>query len=723
MRPVRPRPPLMAAVLLPLIPALLPAPVLAQSTEPSTAAPVLLDKVEVTGSLPAGDYRTDRSRSATRTDTPLLDVPQSVSSISRAQIEDQSLQSLGEALRYVPGVGAAQGEGHRDAPIIRGTTTTADLFVDGVRDDVQYLRDFYNIERVEVLKGPNAMSFGRGGVAGVINRVTRQADGRRVRELELETGSYGHARASVDLGEAYGPAIAARLTGVYEDSDSYRDDVGLERYGLNPTLRLQPGASTSLILGYEYFQDQRTTDRGGPSLDGRPYSYSVSTFFGDPSQSHSAIELNVLSAVLEHRFSEVLSLSSRLSVGDYDKFYANVFASGPVSAGSIPNQAYSSATERRNLFSQTDLVWKTRSGGIGHTVLAGVEIGRQVTDNLRLTGRFADGADPDSNPDTTYSTPVSQPNFRQPLVDFVQGGASDGNNQSIAKTASVYLQDQLSLGEHWLAVAGLRYDRFEVDLLNRRSDATPANHELQGLDGELSPRLGLIYKPLPPVSVYGSYSLSYLPRAGEQLASLSPSNAGLDPEQFRSYELGLKWELKPALSLSSAIYQIDRSNVLLVDPANPSATLLGDGARNRGFEIELAGRLTRAWSLAGGYAYQDAKLVGTANASTAREGATLAQTPRNSVSLWNRYDFTPRWGAGLGLLYRGAQYATTSNAVKLDGYTRVDAGLYYRHNARVRAQLNVENLLDERYAVSAHNDNNILPGAPLSLRAALTLGL
>jgi catecholate siderophore receptor len=697
-------------------------PALAQG-EQMLAAAVVLEPITVTGQEPRPDYRQTSSGAATRTDTPLRDVPQAVSVVTQERIADQSLQSLGDVLRYTPGVAAAQGEGHRDAPILRGNTSTADLFVDGVRDDVQYLRDLYNVERVEVLKGPNAMIFGRGGTGGVINRVTRLADGERRRALSIAGGSFGHQRVTADVSQKLNTNIDARATALFEDSDSHRDDVSLRRYGINPSLRLATGANTTLMLAYEYFNDDRTTDRGGPSQSGRPFAIADSDFFGDPSQSESFIELNVVSAKLTHRFSPATTLNSSLSYGNYDKLYDNVFAATAVSnTGTVGFDAYRSATERRNLFSQTDLVHRLQTGGIGHTLLAGVELGRQVTDNLRLTGRFADGADADSNPDTRFTTTVANANFRRPLVDFVQGGSSDGNNLGTTTIAAVYVQDQIRLSPQWQAVAGLRYDRFSVDFSNRRSDAgsTP---NIESTDSFISPRLGLVYKPMVPVSIYGSYSVSSLPRAGEQLSSLTPSTRNLDPEEYRNYELGAKWDIRPNLSATAAVYRLERDKVLLVNPIPGGASFLGNGAVSEGFELELTGKLSKHWTMAGGYAWQDARLSGTANATSARDGAVLAQTPKHSGGLWNRYQFTPKWGAGLGVVGRSAVFATTSNAVRLPGYARIDGAAYYQHSPRLKLQINAENLGNTDYSISAHNDNNILPGAPLTLRASVHLQL
>jgi len=687
--------------------------------ESAKADTVKLDTVEVTAE-PSPPYQVREIRGATRTDTPLSDVPQAVSVITRERISDQSMQSLGDVLRYTPGVGIAQGEGHRDAPILRGNTSTSDLFVNGVRDDVQYLRDLYNVDRVEILKGSNAMIFGRGGTGGVINRVLREADGTRVRELTAAGGSFEHRRLSGDIGGTLNANIDARITGVLEDSGSYRDDVELKRYGLNPTLRLLTGANTTLTLGYEYFTDERTTDRGGPSKNGRPFAIDDSQFFGDPTQSNASIELNVLTAALQHRLGPATTLSNRLSAGNFDKFYDNVFAATAVAAnGTLSFESYLSNTDRRNLFNQTDLVHTLSTGTVDHTLLAGVELGQQVTDNLRLSGRFADGSDADSAPDARFTTTVANSNFRQPVVSYVQGGAADGNNRGTTQVLGVFVQDQIALTPAWQAIVGVRYDRFDLDFINRRTDAG-ANSQLGSEDSFVSPRVGLVYKPLPQLSLYSSYSESSLPRAGEQLNALTPANRNLDPEEYANYEVGAKWDILPKLTGTLAVYRLDRTNVVLIDPANVNASLLGDGARSEGVEVELTGSITPQWSVAGGYAFQDSQLQGTANPTTARDGAVLAQTPKHSGSLWNRYQLTPQWGLGLGVTARSGMFATTSNAVRLPGYARVDAAAFYTVNPRLRVQLNAENLTNVDYSLNAHNDNNILPGAPLTLRAAVT---
>ncbi|MDP1680132.1 MAG: TonB-dependent receptor plug domain-containing protein, partial [Candidatus Nitrotoga sp.] len=245
-------------------------------------------------------YVIAKTTTATKTNTLLRDVPQSVSVVTQDIIKDQAVQSMAETVRYVPGMGISQGEGNRDALVFRGNRSTGDFFVDGIRDDVQYYRDLYNIERVEVLKGPNGMIFGRGGSGGVINRVAKEADWNPIRELTAQAGSFNTKRVALDVGQGINEVAAVRLNAMYENSGSFRDGVDLKRYGVNPTVTIMPTDNTKVVLNAEYFKDERTADRGIPSFQGRPLNTNVSTFFGDPNRSPADSELKAVNALIEH---------------------------------------------------------------------------------------------------------------------------------------------------------------------------------------------------------------------------------------------------------------------------------------------------------------------------------------------------------------------------------------------------------------------------------------
>jgi catecholate siderophore receptor len=665
----------------------------------------LTEEVTVRGSA----LTVPRLRTATRTDTPLRDVPQAVSVITKELVADQRMQGIGDVLRYVPGIGIAQGEGNRDTPIFRGNSSTSDFFFDGIRDDVQYFRDLYNVERIEAFKGANAMIFGRGGVGGVINRVGKHAEWMPTREVAIQAGTFENRRLTADLGQAVNDTLAVRLNGVYENSDSYRNGYGLERYGANPTLAIQLGQSTVVRAGYEYFHDERTADRGIPSFQGRPIETDASTFFGNPDVSRSDVTVNVFTAVVDHEFDDSTSLESRVLVGHYDKFYQNVFPGAVNAAGTeVSISGYNNGTDRTNFFSQTDFTARRRLGGIDHTLLGGVELGRQESGNLRHTAFFTTV----SPTATSVNVPVSNPVTSLPLK-FRQS-ATDADNAGVATVAAVYVQDQIAFNSRIQAVAGVRLDHFNVDFTNNRTAAT-----FGSADNLVSPRLGLIYKPAMPVSIYGSYSLSYLPRAGEQLSSLSITNQSLDPEEFRNYEIGAKIDLASGLQFSAAVYRLDRGNVIVADPIDPTVSLLVDAQRTRGVELGLTGHVTEAWSLAGAYAYQDGEIT-RALSATVPAGSRLAQLPEHSFSLWNKYEVTRMWAVGLGVIHRGDIFTSTDNQVVLPSFTRADAAVFFAPSDRIRVQVNVQNLFDTEYYLFAHNNNNITPGSPRAALVTLT---
>lgn len=668
------------------------------SASAQQSGPSVLPEVQIVGSAEVG-YVQKSSVSAMKTDTLLRDTPQSVTVITRELMNDQAMQSIADAIRYVPGIVTAQGEGNRDTAVFRGNSSTSDFYMDGIRDDVQYYRDFYNIERVEALKGSNAMIFGRGGSGGVINRVSKQAGWESTREAVASVGSYSHKRAAVDVGGAVNDSVAVRVNAVAEQSDSYRSGVELERKGINPTMAIRVGKKTVVNLSYEHFRDDRIADRGVPSFQGRPYDTDVSTFFGNAELSPTGVRLNAFTAFIEHDFGNGLLLRNRTRIANYDKFYQNVFANGAVNAttGRVAIAAYRDATERTNRFNQTDLTYALTTGSVKHKLAAGVEFGRQETDNSRRNGVFA-AAGNVSVTDPIYTGGVTFP-------------TATTSNHSVANVASVYLQDQIEFSPQWQVIAGLRYDRFSVDFRNRLA---ASNGTLEVTDTPVSPRAGLIYKPIEAMSVYASYSRAYVPRAGEQLTSLSVTNQAFDPEKFDNVEVGLKWDVTPGLSASAAMYQLDRSNVVV--PGEVAGTsVLVDGQTTKGIELGLSGQLTQAWSVMGGYAYQDAEF--TANQSaTVRAGNKVAMVPKHTFSLWNRYNVSQQLGAAVGLVHRDSLYTSAGNAVVLPSFTRVDAALYYRLNAQYRLQLNVENLFDKKYYASAHTDNNITPGAPRSAK-------
>jgi catecholate siderophore receptor len=676
------------------------------------AAPETGTEQEIVVTGQRDEYGARSTSTATRTDTPIRDIPQALTVISESQIEDQALRSIADVLTYVPGATPGTGEGNRDQITLRGNNTTADFFVDGIRDDVQYFRDLYNADRIEILRGPNAMIFGRGGGGGVVNRVTKRASSRPYREVSASADSEGGVRFTGDVDQPLAPDVGLRVNGVYEDGESFRRGVGLERYGITPTLGATLGA-TRLDLAYEYFHDRRTADRGVPAFNDRPLRGADRTFFGDPEQSFARIDAHVGSFALAHAFSDGLTVRNRTQYGDYDKFYQNIYPTDLLEGSSqVRLAAYHDITKRENLFTQTDLVWKTGLGGIDHTLLFGFELGRQETLNRRVNGFFQPS---DSG---SLLVPLADPTVRANLV--FRGTNTNAArtpapfNDGITKVAALYVQDQLRLSDAFQIVAGLRFDRIDTEVLDRNTNRT-----FEREDDLVSPRLGLIVKPVPALSLYAGYGRSYLPSSGDQFTSLDLSGEALKPERFDNYEVGAKWEPLPGLLATAALYQLDRTNSRAPGPT-PGVILLTGKQRSRGIELGLERNVSDRWQISAGYALQKAQIrtrTTACNPEVARCEVPLV--PRHQFSLWNRYEATERLGVGLGVIARSKSFASISNAVTLAGYTRLDAALFYDITDGLEAQLNVENLLGADYFPTAHNDNNIAPGAPTTLRGTL----
>ncbi len=673
------------------------------------ASPLLADDLEYVDRntiVVSGAHEPDITTSATKTSTPLIDVPQSISVVSREQLDDQAVSGLNDALRYVPGVTLAQGEGHRDQVVLRGQSSTADFFLDGLRDDAQYYRSLYNIDRIEVLKGANAMIFGRGGGGGVINRVSKAPKfGNSLLSASAGADSFGAWSLGADVNQPLGDAAALRINATYENFANHRDVYEGHFTGAAPTLGVKLGEASLLVLAYEYAEDRRVTDRGVPSLGGVPITGYDRTFFGDPALNRSEVTAHIARARFNHEFSDSLSANFTAEYATYDKFYANILPAS-ATASTVTLNGYDNGIGRSNWIAQGNLVWKVTTGSIRHTLLIGFETADQDTVNIRSDARFAALI---GSPTASITVPLAR-RLTLPAVTFT---APTNNSTSHVRALSAYVQDQIEIGEHLQIIGGLRYDDFRLSSINRINGFATTR-----TDGKWSPRLGVIIKPQSSISIYASYAKSFLPQAGDQFTVLAANTASLSPEEFRNLEAGIKWNLNAALSFTSAVFQVDRSNTRVADPANNGFFLLGGKSRVRGFEASLAGKIMNGWKASMGYAYQQGEIRSpiASGALTIPAGRQLDKLPRHQFSAWTRYDVTTKLGLGLGLVHQSGQFANISNAVRLPAFTRLDAAIYYDVSDRFALQLNVENLTNTRYYPSAHADNNIATGKPINAK-------
>lgn len=659
--------------------------------------------IVVTGQVDS--YRSDTANGV-KAPTPLIDVPQAVTVLSREQLDDQGVTQLGDALRYVPGVVLAQGEGNRDQIVLRGQNTTADFFLNGLRDDTQYYRSLYNIDHVEVLRGANALLFGRGGGGGVINRV-RKAPSLSGQSLDASAavGTFGDFALAADLNAPLSREIGARLNGTYEEFDNHRQDFHGRFVGVNPTLAFAPSADTRIDLSYNYDDDRRTADRGVPSLNGAPLGGYRDTFFGRKDTNLSDVKAHIVEARLTQQLADSLTLTVAGQYSHTDKYYGNIFAGAAVNpaTNTVSLSAYNSTVRRESWIGQANLTWQGKTGPVGHTVIAGIEGGDQATNAARSEGIFPGGK--------ASATVSLADRLDIPAITF---GAPSRSTHTKVSTFSAYVQDQIELAPFLQIVGGVRYDSFRI-----RADDLIHSSSAGRTDHKWSPRAGVIVKPKANISLYGSYTRSFLPQSGDQFSALDATQATLAPEEFRNLEVGAKWDVTPALALTAAAYRLDRENSRFNDPATGLPQLSGK-TRTRGIELSATGKILPQWQISLGYALQDGKVRSSTTAAPA--GRALALLPESQISLWTRYDVTDKLGIGLGVTHQSSAYTTVSNAVTLPAWTRVDTAVFYNVTKAISVQLNVNNLLNEQYFPTAHTDNNISTAQPRSARLTVRMG-
>ena len=673
-----------------------------------------VDSADIEEIIVQGRYLSLDKLNAVKTPTPVINVPQSLSIIGSEQISRQAFTNIGDITRYSPGISTSQGEGHRDAIIIRGIQTTADFYIDGVRDDVQYFRPLYNLDRIEILRGANALLFGRGGGGGVINRVTKRPefDGDFI-DYSAAVDTFGAYSVSGDLNYTVGDDAAVRLNGFYEDLNNHRDFFGGERFAINPTLAFKLSEDTGFLLSYEYVNDDRVVDRGVPSqnVDGGPdipLEGFDNTFFGSPDQNFTTLKAHIIKARMDHDFSDSLRGNFTAQYADYDKAYQNLFPSEGVvvTNGTFPEvelDGYRDTTRRENLILQANLVGQFETGALGHTVLLGLEYGNQDSENARLDTVFAD------NGDDQLFIPFTDP-LNVPAFSF---SSPARNRASEVETLSVYLQDQVDLTDQLKVVVGARLDSFDISV-----NDIAGSSQFSRKDDEVSPRFGVIYKPAENVSFYGSYSESFLPRSGEQFLTLNLDTESTRPQSFENKEIGAKWDIHSDLSLTAAIFELDRESFTSVDPEDVGQIIVIEGSKTKGFEVQLTGNLTEKLFVTTSYTYLDGEVERVDGTGTS--GNRTRQTPENMISFWGNYQVNDQLGIGFGVTHQSSFFVREDNSVEVPGFTRADAAVYYQLNDGVRLQLNAENLFNTDYFPDAHSNDNISTGKPLNVRFSVS---
>ena len=674
--------------------------VFAQNAPASSDA--TLPEVNVKGGAAGPGYNPATSTIGGGTEIPLRDIPQSVTVINSALMQAQGATSLADALRYVPGItlGAAEGGSIGNNFNLRGFSARTDLYLDGIKDRGQFYRDVFSLDAVEVLQGPSSMLFGRGSTGGVINQASKLPTPTPFGSATVMTGPQPTFRVTTDVNLPIDASSAFRVAAMGQDVHSTRDVMQNHDYGAAPSISWGMGTPTQITLNALLTHNDDMPDYGLPPVNGAPAAVNRKTFYGatDDRTVQDVINLN---GTITHKVSPATTLRNQTY---YSRYRIDARESGPNNVGTLSPAGVYTAFPAANLgnvtalpltslyvglgshdrgitdtslYNQTDFINEFQTGGIRHQLIVGLELGRDTNDTQNHSRNIPGNQN-------AYFRAVS-------LVDPLYAPASGipavaGNHvDAHATDMAPYINDTLSFADYWKAVAGVRYDRYHASLTNSINQPPSASQTIN----YTSVRLGLIFQPTEVSSYYVSYGTSFNPSL-ETLA-LTSGQQSLDPETSRQYELGGKWDvLDGNLSLTAAIFNIEKDHTR--SQISTGVYELTGNVRVRGFQASVAGRLTDAWQVFGGYTYLDAGIV-EASVLDNTKGKVLANTPKNSASLWTTYNFTRAWQAGTGFTCMSDRFTSNTNAVKVPDYFRWDAMVAYQQPPW-GVQLNVFNLTD-----------------------------
>ena len=642
---------------------------------------------------------------ALKTPTAIIDVPQSLSIVTDADIRKQGIREIGDIVRYTPGVNTSQGEGHRDSVVFRGVRSTADFYQDGARDDVQYYRSLYNIDQVEILRGPNALLFGRGGTGGIINRVTKKAQiGEQFGSFDIGADDFGAFDFAADYNTSTGDNTALRFNLHTDSLENHRDLYDGDRIGFNPTVKIQMSETTTLDLSYEYADHERFIDRGIPTANGKPVEALKDIVLGTSDINITTLEADIFRGTLTTDFSDTSKGIFSVTSSEFEKMYQNLYASGyDLDANVVTLDGYRDPTERENLIISANLVNEIQIGGSTHTLLIGAELVDTDNKNVRY--------------DTYWSTTEKDKesfNVSRPLniatnsagvatsVDFTTKLKS--STTSDIEVTSIYIQDQIDLSDNLIVLLGGRLDQFDITVDDIKAGSSQSKE-----DDEFSPRAGIIFKPQDNVSLYLSYSESFLPRSGEQYKKLTASSAALDPDVYESSEAGVNWDITPDLSLRASYFDSEQT-IATRDESGEGAEIVG--LQVDGIELEVKGQVSDQLFVSFGYSDMDGETS---------SGGEPREIPENTMSLWTTYQVNDKFGYGLGVTRQGESNISNNRpGLVLPDYTRVDFAAYFDVSEDLTVRLNIENITDEVYFPHSHSTHQVSVGEEVNARLSIT---
>lgn len=641
-----------------------------------------------------------QASSATKGLMQLKDVPQIVNVVPKQVLREQTVTSMQGALQNVAGLSFSVGDGQRDQVMIRGFSAITDNYVDGIRDDALYFRDMSNVERIEVLKGPASVLYGRGSAGGLVNKINKKPMDQSLREVSLIGSTTGQRRAEVDVNEKVAENVKVRLTGAVEDSDGYRDQAFLKRQAVAPSVQWDITDKTKLLLQADYLHDNRLADQGFPTdpITGKPVKTNPKTFYGALNGKEVGdvdTEISSQTISLDHEFNDNFKYHGAVRHYNYslDRQYSVVSHQDPDKNKLPADQIQLSQNKRiRNedgIYVQQELSALFNTGFLKHNTLIGVEYSKQHKDELvwskarQITNIF--------NPQLENWTPLDT------NID------ADTNNTNTFENYGVYLQDLMTVTDQLKVLVGLRYDNLSQD----RDDQSSKNVDLNRTDNTYSPRIGVVYQPVNNLSLYTSYNRSFQPLADSFV--FYKNSDDLRPTKTENYEIGAKWDVNDQLNVTLALFEMSQTNIQNKDPNDPKGltAILAGEQKTKGVELSLTGHLTDQLSVLAGYSYMDGKIEKSAIGFT---GNHSALTPNNTANLWLKYQINDHWYAAVGGRGESSRFSASDNKNVLPGYAVVNAALGYQ-SERYDVNLNLNNLFDRDYFVSGHsgaNDSNMM---------------
>jgi iron complex outermembrane recepter protein len=659
------------------------------------------EELVITGEQETGGYRVPGATVGTKTDIPIQNVPQAIQVIPRQVLEDQQILRLEDALRNATGAsqGSQSSRSVFNTVIIRGFETR-NILRNGLRDDTNITvgSDLENIERIEILRGPASVLYGRGGIGGTVNLTTKQPLSQPFYEVEGSVGNFSAYRGAIDFS---GPlnrdrTLLYRLNASAQRSDTFVDFTEIERYFVAPAFSWQIGSNTNLAIDAEFLQFRQPNDQGLPALGtvlpNRNGELPHDLLVGEPELTPRERRVVRAGYRVEHKFSDNWRIQNA-----FRGSFQNILDETLVFSRTLrPNQRTLDrritevvSAVKESYILDTNVVGNFRTGSIQHQVLLGFDLFRE---NDRGIFRFRNIAPLD----------LFNPVYGAPIGNIT----ASFNDITTTDALGIYVQDQISLTNNLDILLGGRFDLVE----QRFKDYLDSANNTTAQDDAFSPRIGVVYRPVEPISLYASFSRAFQPVGG-----LDADRQPFQPERGTQYEIGIKADLNRKLFATLALYQLTRSNVLTPDLDNPGFNLQTGEQRSRGVEFDITGTILPGWNVIATYAYTDAEITSD---NRFREGNRLANVSPHAASLWTTYEIQKGelqgLGFGLGLFIVGDRQGDLANTFTLPGYVRTDAALFYRRE-QFRAALNIKNLFDNQFFETASGPLNVYPGSPLTV--------